>query len=76
MVDITRIVEKGMKDQEKAKNPAESPEIQEKVEEKSKSALDNLFGEKNPDQDVKASDKIEFSQKLGDLFGVEEEDDG
>lgn len=76
MVDITKIVEKGMKDQEKSENPAKKPDSPKKVEEKNKTALDNLFGEKNPEQNAKSSESIQFSQKLGNLFGVEEENDG
>ena len=76
MVDITKIVEKGMKDQENPKNAAKEPETTKKVEEKPKTALDNLFGEKNPDLNEQASESIEFSEKLGNLFGVEEEEDG
>jgi chromatin remodeling complex protein RSC6 len=76
MVDITKIVEKGMKDQKGSKNPAKMSEKPKKVEEKEKTALDNLFGEKNPDQDAKSSNSVQFSPKLGNLFGVEEENDG
>lgn len=68
MVDITKIVEKGMKEGDKPKPKKNMPP-------KEKTALDDLFGERN-EEDNSSSERAQFSKKLGDLFGVEEENDG
>lgn len=73
MVDITKIVEKGIKDEKET--PKSSKPKTTKSSQK-ESALDQIFGEKNSKEDSKNNKNVRFSKKLGDIFGVDEENDG
>jgi len=73
MVDITKIVEKGMKDEKKS---TKSSKAKPKKAGEKESTLDQIFGEKNPKEDSKNNGNVRFSKKLGDIFGVDEENDG
>ena len=77
MVDITRIVEKVIKEQKGGGSIAPKPKLQKNHQEPvEKTVLDNLFGEKKQDDPAEGINNIGFSKKLGDLFGVDEENDG
>lgn len=75
MVDFTKIVKKSIGKKKPVDKLPESPKKKKQQEKESPSRpLDHIFGDEKKAKKEK-DEKKKFSEKLGELFGVEEDED-
>jgi len=79
MVDITKIVEKGIKEQAELgqnQSVSESDQAKDNKNKSEKTVLDDLFGDKNTIKVKSEKSSVQYSRKLGQIFGVDESKNG